>query len=245
MRLVIQRVLEASVKVDGTYISKTGPGLLVLVGITHTDTKDTVKKAALKVLKMRLWHEKKKTTTTKTADGGEIEETKDEEPRKTWACSVMDYDYEVLAVSQFTLYAVLKGNKPDFHNAREPKSASELFENFCDELRKNYKADKIQTGKFQHYMNVGLVNDGPVTIVWDTDEKGDSDQSPSPINVKSTKGAPKKEKKKPEEPKTKATEENKTQEGKEAVSNEPTQAGNPTDNQKTEVTTKVNENETK
>lgn len=70
----------------------------------------------------------------------------------------------MLVVSQFTLYAIMKGNRPDFHTAMEPVQARELYELFVQELRNNYIADRIQIGAFGQYMNINLVNDGPVTI---------------------------------------------------------------------------------
>ena len=103
MRIIVQRALEAYVKVDGKVISKTGPGLLLLVGITHTDNKDIIKRAALKVLKMRLWKEIPKEVSNKpvTNEIEIVEENKEEGNRelKTWASSVMDNSYELLVVS--------------------------------------------------------------------------------------------------------------------------------------------------
>jgi len=76
----------------------------------------------------------------------------------------MDIGGEVLAVSQFTLYGILKGNKPDFHGAMQAEQAKDLFDMYVNMLKKKYNADKIQTGKFQHLMEVGSVINGPVTI---------------------------------------------------------------------------------
>lgn len=72
--------------------------------------------------------------------------------------------FQVLVVSQFTLYCVLKGNKPDFHNAMNGEAARELYELFLTELRNSYSPELIQNGAFGQYMNVSLINDGPVTI---------------------------------------------------------------------------------
>lgn len=69
-----------------------------------------------------------------------------------------------MAVSQFTLYGILKGNKPDFHSAMEADKAREMFDTFVAILKKKYDSTKIQTGKFQHLMEVGSINNGPVTI---------------------------------------------------------------------------------
>ena len=158
-------------------ISKTGPGLLLLVGITYGDDKAMIKRAANKVLKMRLWPEIQKSAIQ--TPKGDNEETKevDKKVPKAWASSVVDNAFELMVVSQFTLYAVMKGAKPDFHAAMEPNSAREIFDSFVEELRKVYKPERIQTGKFGNYMNVGLINDGPVTIVYDTDNGKDSDKS--------------------------------------------------------------------
>lgn len=95
MRIVVQRIFEGWVKVGGATISHVKEGILVLVGLTHGDNKEVVEHMALKTLNMRLWEK----------DG------------KHWNASVMDINGEVLAVSQFTLYGIMKGNKPDFHGA--------------------------------------------------------------------------------------------------------------------------------
>mmetsp|Transcript_7121 Transcript_7121/g.6975 ORF Transcript_7121/g.6975 Transcript_7121/m.6975 type:complete len:86 (+) Transcript_7121:210-467(+) len=76
----------------------------------------------------------------------------------------MQKNFEVLVVSQFTLYAVMKGNRPDFHNAMANEDARNLYELFVQELRNAYGPEKIQTGAFGQYMNISLLNDGPVTI---------------------------------------------------------------------------------
>jgi D-tyrosyl-tRNA(Tyr) deacylase len=142
MKVIIQRVLSGSVTVDGTIVGQIGPGLVVLLGITHDDTPTKISQTVNRVLNIRLWEN----------DG------------KRWDMSVMDKNFEVLIVSQFTLYSVLKGNKPDFHNAMAGEQAREFYERFIEEARNKYRADRIQTGAFGQYMNVSLVNDGPVTI---------------------------------------------------------------------------------
>jgi D-aminoacyl-tRNA deacylase len=157
--------------------------MLVLLGITQGDNQDTVKKYVQKLLKLRIWNEipKKKpqtTTQTTTETMENKEEEKVEKPEeansskklKTWDSNVIDNQYEILLVSQFTLYGVLKGNKPDFHNALNPDEAIKLYEDFIDLLKITYKEDKIQTGKFGQYMNVSLVNDGPVTLIIDSEK---------------------------------------------------------------------------
>ena len=97
MRLIIQRVNHASVTVNEKVISKIGKGLCCLIGIVEEDTKEDAEYISRKILNLRLW---------------------DDENGKRWNKSVMDMKYDILLVSQFTLYAVLKGNKPDFHKGK-------------------------------------------------------------------------------------------------------------------------------
>ena len=146
MRLVIQRVLEGSVLVEGSPVGSIGPGLLVLVGLTHDDGPDQFQAVARKLVRMRLWHSEE----------------------RTWDLSVVQKGYELLLVSQFTLHAVLKGNKPDFHQAMRSDQALELFNQFVEQVGREYDPSKVQTGAFGQYMNVHLVNDGPVTIHYDS-----------------------------------------------------------------------------
>eukprot|EP01102_Stenamoeba_stenopodia_P001422 TRINITY_DN11234_c0_g1_i2.p1 TRINITY_DN11234_c0_g1~~TRINITY_DN11234_c0_g1_i2.p1 ORF type:complete len:216 (+),score=45.24 TRINITY_DN11234_c0_g1_i2:23-649(+) len=165
MRAIIQRVLNAAVVVDGVEVSSIGKGILVLVGITSTDTKADSSFIARKILSLRLWP---------SADG------------KPWNTSVSDNKYEVLLVSQFTLYATLKGNKPDFHKAMEPEKAKSFYEAFVKEVKQNYKSNPnaVQDGVFGAMMQVKLVNDGPVTITLDSPAL----QSPSPVTKKEERG---------------------------------------------------------
>lgn len=83
---------------------------------------------------------------------------------KRWSKSVQDEQLEILCVSQFTLYHRLKGNKPDFHYAMQGVPAEELYNKFLDTLKSQYASDKIKDGKFGAYMQVHIVNDGPVTV---------------------------------------------------------------------------------
>ena len=99
----------------------------------------------------------------------------DKQPKR-WASNVVQNDYGLLVVSQFTLYAKMKGNKPDFHDALDGDQARILFDKLVNRLRQKYKADRIHTGAFGQYMNVGLVNDGPVTIIWDSEKTAESDE---------------------------------------------------------------------
>ena len=107
---------------------------------------------AQKILKLRLWPDKED---------------------RAWGSNLVENDFEILLVSQFTLYHQLKGTKPDFHDAMNSETALPLFNSFLEHLRKQYKADKVYPGAFGQYMNVEIVGDGPVTIVIDSikDEK--------------------------------------------------------------------------
>lgn len=174
MRIIIQRVIEASVSVGGKEISRIGKGLLVLLGITHKDDVKLAEKMAKKLLRIRLWDEilQKKQAPLEQKPSNEEEEVKnsdvsEEKEGRTWHSCVLDNDYEVLVVSQFTLYGILKGNKPDFHNAMGSEDARKMYEYFMQILKKEYKEEKIKGGMFQEYMHVGLVNDGPVTLIYE------------------------------------------------------------------------------
>ena len=103
-----------------------------------------------------------------------ISHIEDSSSIKTWDKSVKDLGYEILVVSQFTLYGVLKGNKPDFHNSMGADEARKIFEFFVGKVEEEIGREKVGRGKFQEHMHVTLVNDGPVTLVWDEDkeEKG-------------------------------------------------------------------------
>ena len=142
MRVIIQRVLSGCVTVDGNPVGTIGPGLVILLGISREDTAEKIPQTVNKVLNIRLW----------------------ENEGKSWDLNVMQKGFEVLVVSQFTLYSVLKGNKPDFHNAMASEQAREIYERFLAEMRSRYSPDRVQNGAFGQYMNVALVGDGPVTI---------------------------------------------------------------------------------
>lgn len=168
MRLVIQRVLEASVSVSEREVSKIGKGLLVLLGLTNGDTKSDAEKYARKLLKLRIW-------PSDDNEGG----------KKTWDKGVLDNEYEILIVSQFTLYAVLNGNKPDFHKAMNAEEANNLYSYFLEFLKKEYNPDKVKGGAFQQYMAVSLKNDGPVTIVIDAEpSKHEKPANKNPQRIK-------------------------------------------------------------
>ena len=173
MKVIIQRVKEASVAVDGKIVSAIKEGLLCLVGIGRNDTQDDAKWMSNKLLSLRLWP------------------NADEKP---WQESVKTRDCEVLLVSQFTLHAILKGNKPDYSHSMRPNEAKIFFDDFVKSCQQQHKADKVQAGVFGAYMDVQLVNDGPVTIPLDTDQVS--------IKRKPAKKAPKKPKEKKKAPKS-------------------------------------------
>ncbi|XP_065845053.1 D-aminoacyl-tRNA deacylase 1-like isoform X2 [Oscarella lobularis] len=125
-----------------TKASVEGKGLCVLVGISRNDTAQDVEYIVRKVLNLRVF------------DNGD----------KRWSKSVTECGYEVLCVSQFTLQAVLKGNKPDFHLAMGSEESKPFYEEFLAKMRKSYEAEKIKDGAFGAYMQVHIQNDGPVTI---------------------------------------------------------------------------------
>ena len=143
MRIVLQRVKEASVTVDGDRISSIGPGLLLLVGVAQGDGESEADWLAEKIAGLRIMG--------------------DEEGKMN--LSVRDVDGAVLAVSQFTLLAdTRKGKRPSFVGAAKPEEAARLFDYFCESLRAA-GVSQVETGRFGAMMDVALVNDGPVTIV--------------------------------------------------------------------------------
>ncbi|XP_011653368.2 D-aminoacyl-tRNA deacylase [Cucumis sativus] len=148
MRAVVQRVASASVQVDGRTVSEIGPGLLVLVGLHDSDSDTDAEYICRKVLNMRLFP--------------------NESTGKAWDLNVMQKNYEVLLVSQFTLYGMLKGNKPDFHVAMPPQRAKPFYASVVERFGKSYNPDAIKDGVFGAMMKVNLVNDGPVTMQIDS-----------------------------------------------------------------------------
>ncbi len=142
MRLVIQRVSEASVTVADEIVAAIGSGYLILVGVTHDDDESKAAWLAKKVAGLRLFEDEKGLTNLSLADVGG----------------------EVLAVSQFTLYAnTRKGRRPSFVPAARPEVAKPLFEYFVAVLRE--QGAPVQMGVFGAHMQVALVNDGPVTLI--------------------------------------------------------------------------------
>ncbi|OBA24197.1 D-tyrosyl-tRNA deacylase [Metschnikowia bicuspidata var. bicuspidata NRRL YB-4993] len=162
MRVVIQKVKRASVSVDDILVSLIGRGLMLLVGISTEDTSDDVAKLVKKVASLRLFEDFSDPPPEQAKWYG-----------KPWAKSLAhDRELSVLSVSQFTLYGTIrKGTKPDFHKAAKGGSARPLYEEFLANLRKELgDENRVKDGKFGEMMDVELVNDGPVTIVWDTRE---------------------------------------------------------------------------
>jgi len=152
MRLVLQRVKSGSVTVDGNIISKIGPGVVALVGLHEHDTHDNLEECKKKLLAAKMWP---------NDNGGQ------------WRHSVKQKNLEILCVSQFTLYGTLsKKNQPDYKLAMKAIPAEALYLQFLQMLRENYDDSKIFDGKFGAMMDVELINDGPVTLVIDSEPKG-------------------------------------------------------------------------
>jgi len=147
MKAVIQRVKEASVTVDGELISSIEKGYMLLLGVMKGDTEKEAELLARKTASLRVFED----------ENGKMN------------LSVNDIGGEILAVSQFTLCAdCKKGNRPSFTNSEEPENANRLYEYFCEELLKN-GVKAVKKGVFCADMKVALINDGPVTITYDTD----------------------------------------------------------------------------
>lgn len=142
MKLVIQRVRNAKVDVDGKTVGSIEKGFLVLLGVTHTDTKETADYLVKKLCKLRVFED----------ENGKMN------------LSIKDVRGQFLIVSQFTLYADCSGgNRPSFVNAAKPDLANELYEYFCEKCKE--EQIEVQKGIFGADMKVSLLNDGPVTII--------------------------------------------------------------------------------
>jgi D-tyrosyl-tRNA(Tyr) deacylase len=149
MRAVIQRVSEASCKVDGQVIGEIGPGFLVLLGIEEVDTEEDLQWLAQKITNMRVFGD----------ENGLMNK------------ALVDVDGSILLISQFTLFAqTKKGNRPSFIKAARPDKAIPLYEQMIATLD-NLTGKKIATGIFGADMKISLVNDGPVTIIMNTKDK--------------------------------------------------------------------------
>ena len=147
MRALVQRVSKANIEVNEKNISSINKGLLLLLGIQDTDDESDVTWLSNKIIKMRIF----------------------EDDNRKMNQSIEDIGGELLIVSQFTLYAsTKKGNRPSFINAAHPDKALPIYQTFVSECNKQIST---QTGKFGAMMQVGLVNDGPVTIWLDSRNK--------------------------------------------------------------------------
>jgi len=150
MRAVLQRVTQARVAVEGETVGAIGKGLLILLGVTHTDTRADAEYLADRILLLRIFPD----------DSGRMNR------------SIQDAGGALLVVSQFTLYGnCKKGRRPSFDDAAPAEQARELYEYFVECLRKSNS--KVETGVFQAEMKVQLVNDGPVTFILDSIRKSD------------------------------------------------------------------------
>ena len=147
MRFVIQRVTKSEVKVDGETLGKIGKGFMVLIGVSDSDTKEIADKMVKKMLGLRIFEDEQGKTNLALKDvGGSL-----------------------LLVSQFTLYAnCKKGNRPSFIEAGSPEKANALYEYIIKKCRES--VERVETGRFGADMKVSLLNDGPFTIVLDSEK---------------------------------------------------------------------------
>lgn len=146
MKFVIQRVKKAEVNINNKAVGKIDKGFVVLIGITHTDTKEIADYLIKKLINLRVF----------------------EDERGKMNLSLNDVDGQLLLVSQFTLYAdCFSGNRPSFTEAAKSDIANNLYEYIISECKK--RNDKVETGVFGADMKVSLVNDGPVTIILERD----------------------------------------------------------------------------
>ncbi len=146
MRAVIQRVQNASVFIDGKVRSSIGVGLMILLGIEETDLQEDLEWLSGKIARLRIF-----------MDSGEL-----------MNLSLQDIGGEALVISQFTLHAsTKKGNRPSFIRAARPETAIHLYEKFIEQLEKD-TGQRVVCGEFGAYMQVELINDGPVTIMIDS-----------------------------------------------------------------------------
>ena len=145
MRLVIQRVLESSVCVDGNVVGSIGPGFMVLCGVEDGDTAEDVRYCIDKTVNLRFFED----------EAGKMNR------------SILDAGGEILAISQFTLHGdVRHGRRPSFIRAARPETAVPLYDAYCNGLRE--AGVHVETGIFQTDMKVSLINDGPVTLLVDS-----------------------------------------------------------------------------
>ena len=149
MRVLIQRVLEANVKIDQVEYSRISKGMLVFVGIENDDTEEDIDYLCKKILNLRIFDDEE----------GVMNE------------SVLQKENEIMVISQFTLHAnTRKGNRPSYIKAAKPDIAIPIYEKFCKQLELQ-SGIEIKTGEFGADMKVSLINDGPVTIWIDSKAK--------------------------------------------------------------------------
>ena len=147
MRVILQNVLNANVKIDNEVVGQINRGFLLLVGFTFNDTKEVVEKIAHKITSLRVFEDENGKTNL----------------------SLKDVDGQILSVSQFTLYGSVKdGRRPSFVNALRPTEANELYEYFNEILRND--GFHVETGHFGVDMKVNLINDGPFTLIIDSED---------------------------------------------------------------------------
>lgn len=145
MRAVVQRVTQASVRIDGDIQGEIGNGLLVLLGITDGDTKKDIDYLSEKIVNLRIF----------------------EDENRKMNLSLLDTSGDILLVSQFTLYGdCRKGRRPSYDKAAKPEFANDMYEKFIDKLRS--LVPKVETGVFGANMQVSLTNSGPVTLIIDS-----------------------------------------------------------------------------
>ena len=145
MKVVIQRVLKASVKIDNHTVSSIDKGMVIFLGVAKDDQRKDVELTVDKIKTMRIFSD----------ENGKMN------------LSINDTNGELLVVSQFTLLGNLqKGRRPSFDNAAEPQKAQDFYNTFIELLKKDDL--KVKQGKFKEYMHVELINDGPVTLIFDT-----------------------------------------------------------------------------
>ncbi len=143
MKLVVQRVTGSNLHIEGALFSKIKKGLVVLIGISKSDSENIIDKLVKKLLNLRIF----------------------EDENSKMNKSILDIDGEILLVSQFTLCAnTKKGNRPSYIEAADPKNAELFYNKFLEKLNASL-GDKVKTGKFGANMQIELVNDGPVTII--------------------------------------------------------------------------------
>ena len=149
MRILLQRVCSASVKMEGKMLSEIGRGILLFVGVTHQDDPGIANQLAKKCAQLRIF---------------------EDDQQRQHQCSVLELNLEALVVSQFTLYGnTNKGRRPGFEQSAPPQKAETLYETFIECLRNTGLS--CASGKFRAEMKVSLINDGPVTYLLEKENK--------------------------------------------------------------------------